>query len=212
MGGFEDAGAAVAVFDVGGVLLRIDDDGHLRHLAGLTGLPVDRVREAVHGTGLYDRFDGGGMVVGELVEELRRGLDAPGLGEDEVRFAWGMMLRDPDPVLCALAARLAAEGRLLLATNCSPLHWLRVNELLVQAGVPEVPSVISSEVLVGKPNPRYFDFVHEALAARACLTFVDDREANVKSAEAARLPVWLHRNAVETARHVTALAWQEARQ
>ncbi len=198
----------VVALDIGGVLLTTIDDAHLTRLSELTGQPVPLITAVLHDSGLYDAYDAGRISEDELAERLREGLGAPGLTVDILAQAWNLMLGETNPVLCALAARLAAEDRLVLATNSNPWHAEGVRARLAAAGLPaDVPFFASYMVKVGKPEPGYYRALREVIGDRGCLAFVDDRERNVVAAAAAGLPAWHHRDAASTAAHLETVAW-----
>ncbi len=198
----------VVALDIGGVLLTTIDDAHLKNLAQSTGHPVAQITEVLHHSGLYDGFDAGRVDADQLAARLRDSLGSPDLTVDILAQAWNLMLGETDPVLCALAARLAAEDRLVLATNSNPFHAEGVRLRLEAAGLPaEVPVLASYAVKVGKPDPAYFRALREMLGDAPCLAFVDDRERNIAGATATGFPAWHHRDAESTVAHLKALAW-----
>jgi putative hydrolase of the HAD superfamily len=194
-----DPARAVVVFDIGGVLVEVDDAACPEHLAAAAGREPEQVAKLLHGSGLYDRFDTGDLNFDDLRRELRQVLDAPRLTSKQVSAAWQASIKTVCPVLAPIAARLGAAGRLAYASNNNPIHFPIVRERLSAAGVPDnVPALLSFEIGVRKPDAEFYLGIKQ-LPIGACLVFIDDRIDNVIAAEKVGLPAWHHTDPQATA-------------
>ena len=110
-----DAGTAgLVALDVGGVLLSIEPKATPRLLARWTGGATQQVAQALEKSGLYHRHGLGKLTDPEMCQAVRDLLDAPGLGDGQIREAWSASLGEVDPVIGPIAARLSHQGRLVL--------------------------------------------------------------------------------------------------
>jgi putative hydrolase of the HAD superfamily len=192
-------GAPVVVFDIGGVLVEVDDAACPRALAAACGRDAGQVATLLHGSGLYDRFDTGEMNFDDLKREVRKVLEAPALTSEQVFEAWQASIKAACPVLAPVAARLAEAGRLMYASNNNPIHFPLVLERLSAAGVrDDVPALLSFVVGVRKPDPGYYLILRKVLPG-PCVVFIDDRYDNVVAAERAGLAAFHHTNPQATA-------------
>jgi putative hydrolase of the HAD superfamily len=192
--------------DVGDVLVRIKSTAHYHALGRLTGRAWEAVAAALEGSGTVVGFGTGRLDGAEFTDAVRELLGAPTLAPPSVREAWNAAVGEPDPLLSAVAAPLAAVGRLLLASNINPFHWLVARDRLARVGVT-APACLSFEVGHLKPASEFY----EALAAAdprvgESAVFIDDQLANVEAARKHGMTGWLHRDLSATAGYLTGLA------
>ena len=182
----------LVVCDIGDVLVEVDSAACPEYLASAVGLDPGDVAKLLHESAIYGRFDAGELNSDALVPALRTLLDAPGLTSEQVDAAWRSSIKEACPVLAPVAARLAAAGRLVYASNNNPIHFPVVRARLSDAGIqPEVPALLSHQIGVRKPDAEFYRLLKELLPG-PCAVFIDDRPENVAAAEQAGLPAWLH--------------------
>lgn len=189
----------IVLMDVGNVLLPVAASAHVRRLAVESGLSPTHVREAIHGARLEERFESGRLSVAELVGEVRRALAAPHLADRVVQEAWDAVVdTTPDPVMTSVARRLAASGRLLLASNTNVSHWAVIEPKLARCGL-RAPAALSFRLGVMKPDPAFFERLADRLGRRGGpLVFLDDRAENVAAARGAGVAGWVHHDAADS--------------
>jgi putative hydrolase of the HAD superfamily len=193
------------IMDVGDVLITTAPMAHYRALARRVAAPWRHVQAAIEGTGVIAGFESGIVTPTEFTEVVRRALAEPGLRHHEILDAWAAVLGPLDPITTEAAAKAAAVGRLLLASNTNPAHWPLIETRLRLAGI-DTPACLSYRVGHAKPGADFFrrldGFV--PLGTRAAV-FIDDRPDNVAAAVRHGLAGWQHTNSVRTAEHITSL-------
>lgn len=179
--------------DIGDVLIRTVPMAHYRELARRAGLAWEDVADRIESSGVVAAFERGERTALAFVESVRKLLAQPGLPASEIERAWNTVVAEPDPVLVPLAARLAAQRRLLLASNTNPLHWRLVRTRLAGVGI-DVPAHLSFEIGYAKPDLRFFTALCAAAPqADGVAVYVDDRPENVEAARRRGLAGWVHR-------------------
>jgi HAD superfamily hydrolase (TIGR01509 family) len=200
---------AMVVMDIGDVLVRTVPKAHHRALAALAGRREDEVAGGIDAVAVA--FERGELSEDDMVAAVRTGLGWAGLPAGEVERAWNEVIGAVDPVVAGPAARLAAAGRLVLASNTNPFHWRLIQVRLAAAGV-DCPAYLSYEIGAMKPAPAFYT----ALAGGgrpvpAGSVFVDDKAENVAAAHDAGLTGWVHTDPAETAERLGALLSQARR-
>jgi len=120
----------LVVMDVGDVLIRTVPMARYQALARGTGIAWQHVAETMESSGVVSAFEIGRITAAQFTEVVRSLLRRRALGDDVVREAWDTVVADVDPVMAPLAAELAADGRLVLASNINALHWRVVSDRL----------------------------------------------------------------------------------
>ncbi|MGH3621086.1 MAG: hypothetical protein ACRDQ5_04755 [Sciscionella sp.] len=189
----------LVVMDIGDVLIRTVPMAHHRELARRSQLPSEHVVDRIENSGIVGAFERGELADADFVDAVRRLLAHPGLLANDVERAWNAVIADPDPVLVPVAARLAAQGRLLLASNTNPFHWRLVRARLAGVGV-NAPAYLSFATGYAKPDLRFFTGLRTAAPqADGPVIYVDDRPENVQAACRRGFTGWIHRDSTATA-------------
>lgn len=193
------------IFDLDGVLCRLDDEARIGHLSGVSGLTPDDVVAAIWGSGFEDRADRGQLDAAEYLREF-----GARVGKTLSRSDWVAYRRSgmtPHPDVLQIAARTAERVPVAVLTNNGHL-------LIEEIGVlfPEVVPIFGSQIWCSaqfgtcKPDPVIFAQVCRRLGTVPSRTlFVDDLEANVLGAESAGLNGHLFRSADALARRLAPL-------
>jgi FMN phosphatase YigB (HAD superfamily) len=191
--------------DVGDVLVRIKPTAHYHALGRLAGLTWEAVAAALSSSGVGKKFGTGLLTPEEFTDSVRELLGVPTLEPGMVRAAWNAVVAEPDPLLSAVAAPLAATGRLLLASNINPFHWQEARDRLARVGVT-APACLSFEIGYLKPDRDFFVALEGAdRRVGESAVFIDDQPANVEAATRYGLLGWVHRDSHATAAYVTGL-------
>lgn len=191
----------LVVMDVGDVLIRTVPMAHHRQLARHTGLPCQQVADRIENSGIVTSFETGQLTATGFVDTLRRLLPRPGLTAAAVEHAWNAVIADPDLILAPIAAELAAEKRLVLASNTNPFHWRLVHARLAGVGI-RAPALLSFEIGAAKPDPRFFAALQSVPRGDHPVVYVDDLPENVAAARRCGLTGWVHRDARETSAYL----------
>ncbi|TDC97487.1 hypothetical protein [Actinomadura sp. 7K507] len=171
-----------------------------RSLAYKTGRRWRWVADAIEECGVITGFETGAVSVQQFTDTVRSLFPHGCLSAQDVVVAWQSVLGFTVVEIVHAVRALAADGRLLLASNTNPLHWQSVTSHLLTARI-EAPAVLSFEVGYAKPSPNFFSAIFDAdqrVADQAI--FIDDLEQNVTAARRCGIPGRMHTDPLETAK------------
>ena len=171
------------LFDMGNVLVFIDERRKERRLAEEMGLPVAIVHRLLVDDGLQARYEGGEISRGEFVNALQVA-GVTRAAAPRLIAAFCDMFRPNDAMPPMLHALLAHGARLILVSNTNDAH--------VEYLTPRLPAlaffeqrVMSHQIKALKPA---LTFYLEAAARAGCppeeALFIDDVAANIEGARA----------------------------
>lgn len=173
------------LFDCDGVLQRPANDwtGEIGALAGLSGDALEQFLDAVS-TAEQPVLDGSRAFADVLDEVVHR--EQLDVDPTELIGVWQHLVVDPG--MLDAARRLEADGiECALGTNQHRERAAYMREALGYDSIFE-PMVISAEIGVAKPHPRFFEIAVEQIGVPAeQVLFVDDVLANVEAARSVGL-------------------------
>ncbi|MBV9025524.1 MAG: hypothetical protein JO362_17430 [Streptomycetaceae bacterium] len=197
----------LVVCDLGDVLVRTAPGAQYAALAELTGVLPHRWAAAADATGLTDALERGQIGFPDFAQELcQRAGATVAVPLEEIREAFCRVVAGLDQVMTAAVVPLAAQGRLLLASNTSEPHWHRIRQLLADTQVT-APACLSYEVGHCKPDDAFFQALaamDERVSTEA--VFLDNRGEHVAAARRHGLIARLHHDSQASAAWLTALA------
>ena len=183
------------VFDLGGVIVRHDNELLFRRLAQncAASEAIDRIRTECADS----RYNSGALTIDSLHVKLVRELGY-GLAWDDFVTVWCSHLGIDDDML-ALVQRLAISHRVILFSNTNPIHWNHL-EKLSDGALSQFEAYLSYEIGLTKPAVEAFRFFARSAGidpARAL--FIDDLPENVEGARRAgfQAEVFLDKAALE---------------
>jgi FMN phosphatase YigB (HAD superfamily) len=195
----------VVVLDVGDVLIRTVPMAHYQALARLTGMAPKEVTQVIESSDIVGAFETGAMTAAQFSRTVCRLLQTT-IPMEAVGTAWNTVVAEVDEVIAVPARRLAAAGRLILASNTNPFHWRVVNARLSGTGLV-APALLSFELGSAKPNPLFFKTLGRwARVSEDRVIYIDDRADNVEVATGRGMTGCLHRNPARTAELLDAIA------
>lgn len=173
---------AMVAMDIGDVLVATCPNRQYRRLEERSGIAWRRWKDAVDTGGWVVALEEGRIELAEFTDRACRAVGTQTMDPQAFAQAWNEVVGARVEPMVAVAAHLAAQGRLVFASNTSASHWARAGALLGEAGV-EAPACLSFAVGARKPHRAFF----EALSAAAGpppeqILFVDDRAENVDAA------------------------------
>ena len=196
------------VFDIGGVLERVDDDAWpeiwVRRWEDRRGLPPGTLQ-----AGLTRHAPAGSVVVGEVSEAQIRAIyaGALGLSEDEtdamMTEMWDAYCGELDVAMRDFVASLRPSYKTGILSNSA--DGARREEQR-RYGFEQLVDVIvySHEVRLAKPDPRVYRLTEQRLAVQpAEVVFVDDALANVEAARELGWTAVHHRDTEQTIAEVS---------
>jgi FMN phosphatase YigB (HAD superfamily) len=195
--------APLVVMDVGDVLIRTRPMAQYQALGKITRQPWRDVADLIEDSGIVAAFETGTAPVADVVQVIRKLLGRDDLTGPTIRGAWNTVMGEAEPTLVASARALSAAGRLILASNTNPWHWLVARTRLADSGVT-APAVLSFDVGHAKPALEFFATLGAAdpRVNTPGTIYIDDRRDNVAAADRHGLTGWLHRDPNTTARRL----------
>ena len=186
------------VFDLGGVLIKLDVPRCMRAFVALMG---EKNMQAV--LGMDSRGEGVkavSMATKQLMADFERGLIAkdaflreelrycnPGTTEEQVLQAWMSMLDELPAKRLAVVDDLRAKGHpVYLLSNGNDLHFDYINQTFGLSRHFDA-LFLSQKMHMSKPEQQIFEAVDKEIRSRENgeleVVFIDDIEANRKAAE-----------------------------
>jgi glucose-1-phosphatase len=170
------------IFDFGNVVGFFDHHIATRRLARRSPMPEEAIYRFVHNGPLEDDFEAGRIGAAEFLRALREGCRLNGT-DDELAAEFADIFTANEPV-CSLIPTLKPAYRLILGSNCTPLHAGRFREQFADTLRHFDGIVLSYEIGVRKPKPGFYEAcVRLADTAPGECVFIDDLPANVVGAE-----------------------------
>ena len=176
------------VFDLGGVIMTIDQDEALRRFQSLGLADAERQLDPYTQSGIFGDVEEGKITAEEFRTELSR-LVGRELSFDDCKYGWLGYRKDVPQRNLDVLKRLRGDGyRLILLSNTNPfmMSWALTKDF--DGGKASLEDYFDALFLsyrlgVMKPNPKFFQAVidNERLLPEETL-FVDDGPRNVEAA------------------------------
>jgi HAD superfamily hydrolase (TIGR01509 family) len=173
-------GIELVAFDLGNVMVRVEEGPPTRRLARLAGRPCREVFEAVFAPSRKALFESGKITWQQHAENViaSLGLD---MSEPELRAIYKTVL-SPIPEAVQLVDRVLARCRITIASNTAEPHWEWTRENLPFADRFD-PPVLSYQVGAMKPDAAFYrNLVERSGLEPGDILFTDDRSENVDAA------------------------------
>lgn len=173
-------------FDIGGVLLEVNEQGGMGEIARLTGLAPDWLGSRMAGENLY-ALERGQITLRDYHAAAFKDAGAdPPITYDRFEQFWTGLLLEPTPVADLLPA-LRRQARVWFLTNSNHVHMDYLKENYPFMSLADC--VISShEVGHRKPDREIFRLaLHRAGTDAEQALFVDDKPENVAAARQLRI-------------------------
>jgi putative hydrolase of the HAD superfamily len=177
------------VFDLGGVVVEIDEGSIYRELAKLSSEAAAEIKSRVTEAGLWAEMRVGKMSEASLFLALERiiGRKAP---EEDLRRCVNAELKGEIRPMVALIEALSTRHKLACLSNTNSIHW---GFMLQNYPVFDRfhMKLASQQLGLEKPHREIYDAGARELGARPgdCL-FIDDRIENVRGALDAGWQAW----------------------
>ena len=178
------------IFDFGNVFINLDIENAIKHT--FETFKIDEFsEEMIAFNSLYEQ---GLISTKEFIEFYAENF--PEVSEEELITVWNMMLKDFPKHRLEFLQQLKNDSKykLILLSNTNELHitWVKENIVFFEAFKNCFDAFyLSHEINLRKPNNDIFEFVLEenTIEAKNCL-FIDDNEANCKSAVTLGIKTW----------------------
>ncbi|HEX3098269.1 MAG TPA: HAD family phosphatase [Usitatibacter sp.] len=173
------------VFDLGGVLIRLDWDAVFAHWARCSGADPAVLRERFAFDEAYARHERGEIDAARYFEAVRRAL-AIDLPDAELEAGWNALFVGEIAETTRLVAQAAERVPVHLFSNTNTAHQAAWSRDYAVALRPFARRFVSSEIGLRKPDRAAFEHVAREIGVPpGRILFFDDTEANVAGARAA---------------------------
>ena len=191
------------LFDIGGVVVRIDFGRVFARWAEHAGCDAALLREKFSHDEPYQRHERGEIDAVAYFASLRGSLGID-LDDARLRDGWNTIFVEEMPGIAALLARLAPQIPLYAFGNTNRTHWTQFLEQFAPA-VRQFRTVFASyEMGLRKPEPAAFAHIVKEIGVPASrILFFDDTLENVEGARACGLQA-VHVTSDETVRDTVA--------
>ncbi len=195
------------IFDFGNVVGFFDHRRATRRLARFSPMPKEAIYEFLFDGTLEDDFEAGRLSVPDFLRTLREGCRIQ--GDDESLVSMFGDVFTPNPDVCALVPDLKSRYRLVLGSNCTPLHSQQFRRQFADTLKHFDGLVLSHDIGVRKPQAAFYEACVRigACAADECV-FIDDLHANVEGAIACGLHGIIYRRSEDLSAKMQALGIQ----
>lgn len=170
----------LAAFDLGNVMVDVQEQIPARKLAELSGKSVEQVLEAIFSPEKKALFESGKMPWEDHAANTIRELELP-INEPELRKIYHESLI-PDETVINMVAAVAMQVSITIASNTSQPHWEWVQQNLPFADQFN-PPILSHLVGAMKPDAAFYEPLIERSGLKPDeIFFTDDRPENIEGA------------------------------
>jgi len=176
------------IFDLGGVIINLDQQRTIYQFNALSELPFESFYNSSSQSGFFDEFDKGTISTEDFFEVLKKELRYSGNTEPLLQ-AWNAMLLDvPERRLDVLVNAKLNYSTYLLSNTCEPHIASFEEQLYLEHGVKNFEDYFdkvyySCRMGLRKPDRKIFEAVLTENNLRPEETvFIDDSAQHVKSA------------------------------
>jgi glucose-1-phosphatase len=177
------------IFDLGGVILNIDQEKTLRAFRRL-GLELEDVHSEMP---IFNEFETGRLSVEEFRLILKTKLHGQ-ISDEQIDTAWNAMILDLPIERLNIIKKLRRHFKVYLLSNTNALHMKEFYQMLEQThGIDTWHNLFdqifySYQIGMRKPEYTCYEYVCQQinLAPEQCI-FIDDSKVNIKGAEVAGL-------------------------
>ncbi|MDA0233161.1 MAG: HAD family phosphatase [Chloroflexi bacterium] len=170
----------LAAFDMGGVMIEVDESIPVARFAELSGRPTDEVFAEIFSPEKKRPIETGEIT---RAEHARRATAALGLDLDEREF-WRIHCTShrPDIAVGEIITAVSAQTHVTIASTLPSPHWDWAQANLPYAHMFDKP-VLSFKIGVMKPDSGYYEhLVRHSGVQPDEIFFTDDRPENVEAA------------------------------
>ena len=171
-------------FDMGSVLLNVDEKGALARMGKRISRSPDDILAALDEAGLLDKLGRGEITPDEFFAKAAALLGvSTAVTPGEMKDIWRSMLT-PKPEIVKLASSLKGKYRLFLLSNTDSVHHAHAATIIPLDKIFE-GQVVSYLVGAEKPSERIYHIALDMAREKAekCV-FIDDLPKNVEAARA----------------------------
>ena len=177
------------IFDLGGVILDIDEDIVCKELEKL-GVSVTELFHSKEFMDIMSKFDTGIYTAPTFRKKVKAFIGQEKMTDQKFDSIWNAMLLDIPRERIEAIEKVKKHYKIFLMSNSNVIHYdLYVRDLQLRFGYHEFVELFNKSYFsfaehLEKPDPRFFELIldHEGLLPEETL-FIDDTEANIKAAK-----------------------------
>ncbi len=179
----------LVAFDLGNVMVDVQEHIPASKLARLSGQPEDRVFEEVFSPEKKAGFESGKVSWADHASAAIRSLGIP-VSEPELRRIYHESLI-PDEAVLGIVSEVAEKMQITIASNTSEPHWEWAQENLPFASRFD-PPILSYQVGAMKPDAEFYEALIERSGFEPSeIFFTDDRPENIDGARSLGITAFL---------------------
>lgn len=178
------------IFDLGGVLLDLEEDASFRQLASLSTLEYETAYQKLRNADFFEVYEMGKISAETFRNEIRDLLQTQA-NNAAIDNAWNAMLLTIDPKRLELLQQLRKDHTVLILSNTNGIHVTGFNKILLdvsgKGGLEHFADRVffSHDMGMRKPNTDIYEEVLRVTETNASRSlFLDDKLENLKGAEA----------------------------
>lgn len=184
------------IFDFGGVLINLNRQCCIDSFKALGLSHVENLIDPFAQQGIFMQLEKGLITLAEFRDQIREQIGKP-VTDEQIDGAWNNFLVDLPTYKLEALLKLRERYLVYLLSNTNQIHWDWSREhVFPYKGFHEKDYFeeifLSYEMNLAKPDVAIFEAVLEATGIQAKDTFfIDDSEANCKSAESLGISTYL---------------------
>ncbi|MBU2914805.1 MULTISPECIES: HAD family hydrolase [Reichenbachiella] len=192
------------IFDLGGVIINLDEQATVRAFAELSGKPIAQVVEMYQVSDVFKRYEMGLISSVEFRTAIRQLMETDAT-DDVIDQAWNAMLGEIPMARLDFMLQLQKEYSVLILSNTNEIHETAFNQILAEVSGKASLHDFAHEVYFShrlhlrKPNADIYEEVlrQSGKSANECI-FLDDKPENLKGAAS----VGIHTMHITTPDHI----------
>ena len=177
------------IFDLGGVILDIDENIVFNELAKL-GIDIKQAFHSPELQQILSNFDTGIYTAPTFRKKMKAFFHIEKQTDQKFDSIWNAMLLDIPRERIEAIEQVKKHYKIFLMSNSNEIHYdLYVRDLQLRFGYHEFDELFNKSYFsfaehLEKPDPRFFELIldHEQLLPEETL-FIDDTETNIKAAQ-----------------------------
>ena len=186
------------IFDLGGVIINLDEPRAHAALARLGGISTPEMQERIQqNIALFHDFERGHISNEDFLKGLRKILNKEDLTDAQLIEAWNAMLLELPKAHIDTLKRLGEEYRLFLFSNTNDIHIPVVHKKVKEAcGLSDLSTLFekvcySQQVGERKPDAAAWQMILDEFQLDPAETlFIDDNKLNIQGAAGLGIQTW----------------------
>ena len=176
------------IFDLGGVIIDLDEKDSYNNLSKIVGLPLSEMQSVVSHSVIFGQHEKG-LISNDVFRKEINDLFQCNLSDNQIDIAWNAMLKNIPIERLELLLALRKNYKVLILSNTNSIHIKRFNEILMSVSGKNSLDYFadyvffSHELHMSKPDVEIYEEVLKRSNSQASESiFMDDKLENLESA------------------------------